>query len=154
MRKYLFVGGKADGEMREVDIDYQPVVVSIMEGLNPDWVFNPADFKELSIGMSRQIYTPRKWRTNGRDFVIFGLEEIGDEQIMECMIKYYTVGLEKTQDSDKLRNLLWKSLQLMNDACSNIEVSSVRRRIWDLTNDIYKYFTKWRKNITETSSQS
>lgn len=144
MKKYLFVGGKADGHMIDVPKHYGHWNIPYIEGISDilTEVITEEQVETTQLSINREVYRKIQWRSgDNKFFEFFVLNSIDNENIMEIVMDNYKPKQDAELDNriKGMKILLEECSSLLKDALDHIITSSLNRRIWDTMLKIFKF---------------
>ena len=150
MKKYLFIGGKADGHMINVWENYGHWEVPYIEQISDilTEILTEEQVKSRwQASIKKEVYRKIQWRSgDDKFFEFFVLNSIGNDNIMEIVMDNYRPKQDVELDNriKGMKILLEECSSLLEEALNHITTHALNRRIWDTILKVFRFM-----NITK-----
>lgn len=146
MKKYLFVGGKADGHMIDVKENYSHWQVPYIE---QPFQCPYEDVGNYSIPFKVEVYRKVRWESGeNQQIEFFALDSMNSHEVTRLFFENYRPKQDVEIDDriESMKNLLYRCLSILDDSLQRVTDSGVGRKIWDFSLELSKFLHKMDKN--------
>jgi hypothetical protein len=143
MKKYLFVGGKADGHMIDVIGGYNHWTVPYIQPFNQFPIFEEEELNKFSTScVENETYRKIQWIGDKNDKLeFFVLDSMNNHDIMRIMLSNYKPkqDVENNILIKSMKNLLEECVSLMNESMNHMVTRSIFHKINKTTIKVFKF---------------
>lgn len=144
IKQYLFVGGKADGHMIEVDSRYNHWEIPVIDGGGFETPFQDG-CGEFQVTFEKEIYRKISWRSGDNvDFGFFALDKLGNEEVMRMVLDNYKPkqDIELDKRVKIMKNMLERCVSMFENSLKWIVDLKQAKKMWDLQFELLKFLNK------------
>lgn len=143
-KKFLFVGGKADGHMIEADERYSIWQVPYYTEYNPMALTINDDPTLMTF--ERENYRKIMWRSGDKsDFQFFALENLSNHEVMQMILNNYQPfhQFEENKKFKRYEIMLERCVKMLDDFIrSPFPTDKLMKNVYDLIYDVRKFLFK------------
>jgi hypothetical protein len=139
--RFLFVGGKADGQIIEVPDGRSYWEIPVVE--EGDWPLTGESYHAV---FKKKIYRKMFWESDDKNtFSIFVFEKLSNHEVMEMILDNYQpkIEVEGEQKIKRFENMLERCVKTLEEVLRSPFLSNkLMDEIWKLVFDVKKFLFK------------